>query len=139
MKKILDGKAKYLLIFFISVGFRLLHFIQIYNTPLISPDYVPDTLPFILIAQKILEGNFFYTIPMNMNVLYSLYLVPFIFFFSESILPAVAVQLIIDAFSAVITYLIARKIFDERAGLSAGIIYAVYACPVDFVCRNACR
>ncbi|OPY88035.1 MAG: hypothetical protein A4E71_00716 [Smithella sp. PtaU1.Bin162] len=127
MKKIFSDRTKYTLIFVLAILFRLVHFFQVYQTPLISPDYVPDTLPFILIAQKILEGNFFYTIPMNMNVLYSLYLVPFVFFFSESILPAVAVQLIIDAFSAVITYLIARKIFDERAGLSAGIIYAVYA------------
>jgi 4-amino-4-deoxy-L-arabinose transferase-like glycosyltransferase len=92
----------------------------------LSPDYVPDTLPFIIIAQRIIEGNFFYAIPLNMNILYSIYLVPFILFFQESLLAAVFFQLIIDAIAALIVFRIAERIFDIRAAFLAGFIYAVY-------------
>jgi 4-amino-4-deoxy-L-arabinose transferase-like glycosyltransferase len=120
-------KAKCVLIFVLAIFLRFIHLYQIYKTPLLSPDYVPDTLPFMIIAEKIIEGNFFYTIPLNMNVLYSLYLVPFVLLFQESVIAAVTAQLIIDAVSAVIVYLIGRRIFGVKTGLLAGIIYAVYA------------
>ncbi len=115
------------LIFVLALLLRFVHLFQIYQTPLLSVDYVPDTLPFLIIAQKIIEGNFFYVIPMNMNVLYSFYLIPFILLFQESVLAAVVVQLFIDALSALLVYLIGRRIFDVRTGLLAAFIYAVYA------------
>jgi 4-amino-4-deoxy-L-arabinose transferase-like glycosyltransferase len=118
--------GKYSFIFIVALSLRCVHFYQIYKTPLLSPDYVPDTLAFIVIAQKIIEGNFFYAIPMNMNILYSIYLVPFILFFQESLLAAVFFQLIIDALSALIVFRIANKIFDIRSAFLAGFIYAVY-------------
>lgn len=118
--------GKYYFIFILALCLRCIHFFQIYKTPLLSPDYVPDTLPFMVIAQKIIGGNFFYTIPMNMNILYSIYLVPFILFFQESLLAAVFFQLIIDAISALIVFRIAERIFDIRAAFLAGFIYAVY-------------
>jgi 4-amino-4-deoxy-L-arabinose transferase-like glycosyltransferase len=120
-------KVQGVFIFVLAILLRFVHLAQIYQSPLLSVDYVPDTLPFMIIAQKIIEGNFFYTIPMNMNVLYSFYLIPFILLFQESVLAAVVVQMAVDALSAVIIYLIGCRIFAVRAGLLAGIIYAVYA------------
>ncbi len=128
---------KSVLIFVLAIFLRFIHLSQIYKTPLLSPDYVPDTLPFMIIAEKIIEGNFFYTIPLNMNVLYSLYLVPFVLLFRESLIAAVTAQLIIDAVSAVIVYLIGRRIFGVKTGLLAGVIYAVYAPLIWFAATPA--
>ena len=119
--------GKYSFIFILAFCLRCVHFFQVYKSPLLSPDYVPDALPFILIAQKIVEGNPFYAIPINMNILYSIYLVPFIVFFQESLLSAVFFQLIIDSISALIVFRIAKRLFDIRAAFLAGCVYAVYA------------
>ncbi len=126
------GIVKSALVFLLALLFRFVHFSQIYKTPLLSTDYVPDTLPFIIIAEKIIEGNFFYTIPMNMNILYPLYLVPFILLFQKSVIAAVIVQLIIDSLSAVIVYKIAHRIFGTRSGLLAGVLYSIYGSMIWF-------
>jgi 4-amino-4-deoxy-L-arabinose transferase-like glycosyltransferase len=52
--------------------------------------------------------------------------------FGSSVLAAKAVQLGFGAFTPVLTYLVAREIFDRRAGLVAGFIVALYA-PLIFL------
>lgn len=113
-------------VFVLALLFRLVHFNQIYKTPLLSENYVPDTFAFIITAQKIIEGSFFYMIPMNMNMLYPIYLIPFILFFKESVLMAVFFQLMIDALSAAMVFRIALRVFDVKAALLAGALYALY-------------
>jgi len=125
-------KGKYIQVFILALFFRSVHFYQIYKSPLLSADYVPDTLAFVIIAEKIMEGNFFFTIPMNMNILYSLYLIPFVLLFQDSIVAAVVGQLILDSLSAVIVYKLAERIFSPREGLLAGLIYAIYASLIWF-------
>ncbi|MEW6668818.1 MAG: tetratricopeptide repeat protein [Thermodesulfobacteriota bacterium] len=114
------------LIFLLALLLRGIYFAQSLDNPLL---YMPvlDEVYYIDLGRAISEGlligekrAFF------MDPLYGYLLGLFFFLFGEDLLPVRIFQVLLDSFSAVLVYRLGSAVWNHRAGLAAGLFYAVY-------------
>lgn len=113
-------------IFLLALTLRAVYFFQSMDNPLL---YFPvlDEAYYIDLGKAISGGHW---IGENgaffMDPLYGYFLAPFFSLFREPLLPIRVFQMVLDSLSAVLVYRIGTELWNEKAGIAAGILYAIY-------------
>jgi tetratricopeptide (TPR) repeat protein len=113
-------------IFLLALLLRGIHFTQSLDNPLLTMP-VLDEAYYIDLGRAVSEGlligekrAFF------MDPLYGYLLGLFFLVFGVDLLPVRIFQILLDSFSAVLVYRLGAAVWNQRAGLVAGLLYALY-------------
>ena len=122
-----------LLIFVAALGVRLLYLHQLSETPFFNDfDLVGDARYYDMRARQIASGNWVGDTAGFLSPFYSLTMAA-VYFVAGPGLPGVKLfQAVVGAFSCVLLYLIARRLFGEGVGRIAGGLLAFYAMHVYY-------
>ncbi len=120
------------LIFALALLPRLAHWWFVRQTPLAS-EFVPDLSAYLFATQRIMASAYFFLEPMVMSPGYSLLLAPQYLLFGPDVPVFALVNAVLDAGSGVLCAGLAAGVaaqggrpgFERRAGLVAGVLYAL--------------
>ncbi|MFH1504672.1 MAG: tetratricopeptide repeat protein, partial [Candidatus Omnitrophota bacterium] len=124
-KKVVLWTAVVLLL---AVLIRVFYFFQFKNTPFFLPiENSLDPQLYIQWAQRIAAGDWIGEGVFPGMPLYAYFLGVLFVVFKNSIIAAILVQLILSAFNCVLIFFIAKRLFNIKIAVIAGIISCVYA------------
>jgi tetratricopeptide (TPR) repeat protein len=111
-------------LFAVALAVRLIFVYQFYWHPLFEMLPV-DAQEFSRQAMAIANGDFLHPDAVYINPFYPLFLALHFAVFGISYLPVLCVQAVLDALSCLLVAHIGAGLFDSKAGLIAGLIYAL--------------
>ncbi|MFC1525139.1 ArnT family glycosyltransferase, partial [Planctomycetota bacterium] len=113
-----------LVIFLIALGLRVGFVLTLENK-----FYFPDSYQYDTVAQNIISGNGF-MVSENLRAgrppAYPLFLSISYLLFGKSLFVIRFIQALLSTLSCLVVYLIGKKVFDQRTGLIAAVITAIY-------------
>src|SRR5687768_14815193 len=119
-------RLAYLGVFALALAVRLAIVAWTADTPLARSPTL-DSRQYLVWAQWILDGRFTWPQPWAQGPAYPLLLAGLLALTGGSLNMVSAIQGALGAFSAVVTMMIAVRVFDRRAAIAAGVLQAVYA------------
>ncbi len=112
--------------FLFAAAVRIVFFALLRDYPLLYMQSL-DEKYYLELGRKIAQGSFlggeqaFF-----MDPFYGYFLGFFFFIFGSNLTTIRLVQILLDSLNTVLIFAIGRRIFDQRAGITAALIYAVY-------------
>lgn len=118
------SRRRLALVFGLALVLRLVYFWHIAGTPL-ATNFVPDLEPYLFYAERLIDGRFFFQVPLLMSPGYPLFIAPLIIAFGENVPVLVLANLCLDALSAVLVCQVAGRLFKRVTAFDAGLCYAL--------------
>ena len=120
-----------ILIFAVALGIRLIYLWQSSDSPTFHVPIV-DASTYELLAQKIINKT-----PLDSNlfwqpIFYPLFMVCVYSLFGISIVALKCTQAVVGACTCLLVYMLAKKLFDRRTGMTASLLTAVYPTLIFF-------
>ena len=94
------SRPRLLLVLATALAVRLVYFRHIADTPL-ATRFVPDLDPYLFYAERLLDGSFFFQVPLLTSPGYPLFLAPLVLLFGENPAVLVLANLLLDALSEI--------------------------------------